>query len=454
MKKFFALVAAALVAIAPAFAQVGPGPGPVPNPWKLNGSQVYYNQGCVTVSATAPGACHGVGSLSVDSIWVNGVSGVVSSVSFASTGLTPATPTSGAVVVGGILVPANGGTGLGTVTANGLLYGNGTSTLGVTAAGTNGQYLKGTTGSPPAWATLASDAVTTWSGGTTGLTPSSGTSGAVTLGGTLVVSNGGTGATTLAANGVLYGSGTSAIGATAVGTTGQYFKGNTAAAPSWGTLSSDAVTTVNFGTTGLTPSSATSGAVSVAGTLVVGNGGTGATTLTGMLKGNGTSAFTAGTAGTDYVAPGTATNFTAKQTFTGTSSTIAAALVNASEPAVISATAATGTINYDVCSQSILYYTSNASANWTVNLRCSSGTSLNTAMATGDVITVVFMVTQGGTAYYNNALQVDGGSVTPKYQGGTAWSAGNINGIDIYTYAIVKTGSAAFTVLASQVQFK
>jgi hypothetical protein len=41
----------------------------------------------------------------------------------------------------------------------------------------------------------------------------------------------------------------------------------------------------------------------VSGTLPVGNGGTGATTLTGVLKGNGTSAFTAATAGTDYLAP-------------------------------------------------------------------------------------------------------------------------------------------------------
>ena len=52
------------------------------------------------------------------------------------------------------------------------------------------------------------------------------------------------------------------------------------------------------------------------GTVSVVNGGTGATTLTGVLKGNGTSAFTAATAGTDYVAPGTATTFTAAQSFT------------------------------------------------------------------------------------------------------------------------------------------
>ena len=192
---------------------------------------------------------------------------------------------------------------------------------------------------------------------------------------------------------------------------------------------------------------------SVTGTLTVPNGGTGVATLTGLAKGNGTSAFTAATAGTDYVAPGTATTFTATQTFNGTSSTLAAVLADAAETTTVSATAATGTINYDVTTQSVLYYTSNASANWTVNFRGSSGTSLNTLMSTGQTMTVVFMVTQGSTAYYNSAVQVDGSSVTPKWQGGTAPTAGNASGIDVYSYTIIKTGSAAFTVLASQVQF-
>jgi len=246
----------------------------------------------------------------------------------------------------------------------------------------------------------------------------------------------------------------------------------------------------------------------VTGTLPVANGGTGATTLTGVLKGNGTSAFTAATAGTDYLAPpsgtailkansggalanatagtdylappsgtailkansggalanatagtdyaapGTATTFTATQSFTGSSSVAAMKITDAIEPITVSATAATGTINYDVTTQSVLYYTSNASANWTVNFRGSSGTSLNTLLATGESITVTFLVTQGATAYYNNAVQVDGSSVTPKYQGGTAWSAGNASAIDAYTYTIVKTGNAAFTVFAAQTQFK
>ena len=139
---------------------------------------------------------------------------------------------------------------------------------------------------------------------------------------------------------------------------------------------------------------------------------------------------------------------------TGSTTTLSSLLTNISEPASISATAATGTINYDITTQSVLYYTSNASANWTVNFRGSSGVSLNTLMATGQSLTVAFLVTQGTTAYYNNAVQVDGTSVTPKYQGGTAWSAGNASSIDIYTYTIVKTGSAAFTVFATQTQFK
>jgi hypothetical protein len=146
--------------------------------------------------------------------------------------------------------------------------------------------------------------------------------------------------------------------------------------------------------------------------------------------------------------------FNATQTFTGSTTAIAAVFQDAAEVATVSATAATGTINYDVTTQSVLYYTTNASANWTVNFRGNGTTSLNTLMSTGQALTVVFLVSQGATAYYNNAVTIDGSSVTPKYQGGTAWSSGNASGIDAYSYTIVKTGSAAFTVFASQTQFK
>lgn len=123
------------------------------------------------------------------------------------------------------------------------------------------------------------------------------------------------------------------------------------------------------------------------------------------------------------------------------------------EPTTISATAATGTINYDVATQSIVYYTTNASANWTMNFRANSGATLNSLMATGQTITVTFMATQGATAYYNSAVTIDGAAITPKWQSGIAPNAGNVNSVDTYTYAIIKTGNAAFTVLASQTRY-
>lgn len=219
----------------------------------------------------------------------------------------------------------------------------------------------------------------------------------------------------------------------------------------------------------------------VTGTLPVANGGTGATTLTGILKGTGTSAFVAATAGTDYlappagtalqkansggalvaaspgtdyVAPGTASTFTALQTFNGSTSVAATKITNIKEPTTVSATAATGTINYDLTTQSVIYYTSNAGSNWTVNFRGSSGTSLDAIMSTGESMSATFMVTQGATPYYNNAISIDGVSVTAKWQGGSAPTSGNASSIDIYNYVIIKTAPATFTVLASQSQFK
>jgi hypothetical protein len=167
---------------------------------------------------------------------------------------------------------------------------------------------------------------------------------------------------------------------------------------------------------------------------------------------NKTIAFSSNTL-TDVASLSTTQTFTGTKTFSGSSSVQAIVLNDAAEVVTISATAATGTINYDITTQSVLYYTTDASGNWTVNFRGSSGTSLNTLMSTGQSMTVAFLVTQGSTAYYNSAVQVDGSSVTPKYQGGTAPTAGNASSVDVYMYTIVKTGSAAFTVFASQTEF-
>lgn len=193
----------------------------------------------------------------------------------------------------------------------------------------------------------------------------------------------------------------------------------------------------------------------ISNTLNVASGGTGASSLTGIIKGNGTSAFAAATAGTDYVEPNTAAVYYATQTYNGSTSVAAEVVKNAIEPITISATAATGTIALYPSTQSILYYTSNAGANWTVNLTFSATTTMNTALQIGQTITVAFFVTQGATAYYNNVVQVDGttSGVTTKWQGG-APTAGNASGIDLYSYTVIKTGSATFTVLASVAQFK
>jgi len=268
---------------------------------------------------------------------------------------------------------------------------------------------------------------------------------ALATGTVIPVANGGTGVTTsTGTTNVVLSNSPTLSNSTLTGTT---TSSGTLAVTGGFTLDGDA------GTLGLAVISAGAGNTPTWGTLSVSGGGTGTTTLTGVIKGNGTSAFTAATAGTDFVAPGTATTFTAKQTFTGASSVISSKFVNALEGVTVSATSATGTINYDVTTQSVLYYTSNASANWTVNFRASSGTSLDTAMATGEAITVVFLVTQGSTAYYNNAVQIDGSSVTPKYQNSAAWSFGYASSVNAYTYTIVKTGAATFTVFAALTPF-
>lgn len=197
-----------------------------------------------------------------------------------------------------------------------------------------------------------------------------------------------------------------------------------------------------------------SGGLTVGSAIGVSSGGTGVNTLSGILKGNGTSAISAATAGTDYVAPGTATNFTATQTFSGDTSTSAAKLINATEKVTVSGSGASGTIALYPSTQSILYYTGNASGNWTTNITWSAGTTMNTALAVGDAITIVLMATQGSPAYYNNVIQVDGTAtgVTVKWLSSVP-TGGDINSVNVYTYTVIKTASATFTVLASQARF-
>lgn len=119
----------------------------------------------------------------------------------------------------------------------------------------------------------------------------------------------------------------------------------------------------------------------------------------------------------------------------------------------ISGTAATGTIQFDTASTAIMYYTFNATGNWTLNIRGNAGVTLNTFVSTGTSLTVVFMATNGATAYYPTSLTIDGTTQTVRWQGGIAPTSGNSNSIDAYTYTIIKTAANTYTVLGSQARF-
>jgi len=183
----------------------------------------------------------------------------------------------------GTLAIANGGTGqtsasnafnaLSPITTTGdLILGNGTNSATRLAIGAS-SYVLTSDGTTASWQAVPSG-VSTFSAGTTGFTPNSATTGAVTLGGTLATTNGGTGLTSFTTNGAVYATSTSAL---------------------------------------------------TTGTLPVASGGSGATTLTGVLYGNGSSAFTAATGsqiataiGTDVVTNATNAANSAIATGTGT----------------------------------------------------------------------------------------------------------------------------------------
>ena len=116
--------------------------------------------------------------------------------------------------------------------------------------------------------------------------------------------------------------------------------------------------------------------------------------------------------------------------------------------AVATDTSTTGTITFDVLSGAVKYFDTAQTADRTIDF-----TNANTTMAIGESMTFAVLMTQTGTAYYLNAYQVDSSAVTPKWQGGSAPTAGNINSIDSYGFTIIKTADATFTVLASQTQF-
>jgi len=147
----------------------------------------------------------------------------------------------------------------------------------------------------------------------------------------------------------------------------------------------------------------------------------------------------------------TLTNKTLTSPVINTATATGSILVAPEERTTVSATAATGTVNFDAQTQGVLYYTTNASGNWTLNVRGNSSTTLDSILATGDAITVSFLVTNGATAYYQTAFNIDGttSGVTLEYSGGTVPASGNASSVDVYTYTIIKTASATYTVFGA-----
>jgi hypothetical protein len=126
------------------------------------------------------------------------------------------------------------------------------------------------------------------------------------------------------------------------------------------------------------------------------------------------------------------------------------------EKVTVTNSVATGTINYDLLDQAVLYYTGSASGQFTVNFRSNGGNALNALLAVGESATAAFLNTNSTTAYYTTFVTVDGTStnVVTRWQGGSVPSSGNALSIDSYAFTIIKTAASTYTVLASQSQFK
>ena len=236
--------------------------------------------------------------------------------------------------VSGSLGTTNGGTSFSSYATGDMIYASATNTLAKLAAGTNGNILT-LSGGVPTWAAAPASGVTSFQTSLSGLTPSTSTTGAVTLAGTLGATNGGTSFSTYATGDILYASASNTLSKLAAGTNGNILT-LAAGVPTWAAAPATGVTSFSAGSTGLSPNTATTGAVTLAGTLIVTNGGTGVATLSGLAYGNGTSAFTAATAaqvvsviGTTAVTNATnATNATTATNATNTAISTGSATTN------------------------------------------------------------------------------------------------------------------------------
>jgi hypothetical protein len=124
------------------------------------------------------------------------------------------------------------------------------------------------------------------------------------------------------------------------------------------------------------------------------------------------------------------------------------------ETVTANSTAINANTTINVLDGSVSLYTANVAANWTLNVRGNSSISLDSIMNSNDSISIAYLATQlGSNTFYQSAMQIDGTSVTPRWQGGSAPSAGNAASIDLYSLTIIKTAANTYTVLGSQTQY-
>jgi hypothetical protein len=167
-----------------------------------------------------------------------------------------------------------------------------------------------------------------------------------------------------------------------------------------------------------------------------------------------------GTSGTVTLSidTGTTADLTTSQTLTNktlTSPTVNTGTINSTvlispeERTTVSTSAATATTNFDADTQGVLYLTGSNTSNWTLNVRGSGSTTLNSKLAVGDSLSIIFIATNGVTAYRHTAMTIDGSAQTVNWSGGTAPAAGNASSKDAYSFTIFKTASATFTVFGA-----
>jgi hypothetical protein len=352
------------------------------------------------------------------------------------------------------LANTNGGTGAtAAFTQYGITYASSTTVLATTAAGTSTTVLHGNASGAPTFGAVSLTA---------------------DVSGVLPTANGGTNLSSFTANGVVYASSSSALTTgSAVTYSAGTFSLSVASAFYKADVPSGSVSYLGDGVSLVSGAGATDSALRFDGTNLliaysntervrvnstgaVGFGGANYGTAGQVLTSGGSSAVPTWATPASGVSLSANNTWTGKQSFIGTTSVIATVLQNAAETVNYGASSApASTQPIYISDGAITYFGANATNNWTINFALSSGVSMNTALSTGQSTTIAILVTNGGTAYYNTSVQVDGttSGVTTKWQGGTAPTAGNASSIDVYSYTIIKTASATFTVLASQTKF-